>query len=209
MRLCRRNRKPFTRRSGTDRLSGLSGERGGLRQPHRDACGGSGASAPDERGGTSAQPRIQLGRCYGANLGPLRGHRLRAGRRGGPFAVKIADVSEFYSPTGGGVRSYVHHKLEFAARLGHDLTIIAPGSETRIENLRGGRISWVKAPLLPFDHNYRMFWNASDVWHALDNAAPDIVEGSSPWRGGWLAAQWPGAAAKILFMHSDPIASYP
>ena len=123
--------------------------------------------------------------------------------------MKIADVSEFYSPTGGGVRSYVHHKLEFAARLGHDLTIIAPGSETRIENLRGGRISWVKAPLLPFDHNYRMFWNASDVWHALENAAPDIVEGSSPWRGGWLAAQWPGAAAKILFMHSDPIASYP
>ena len=38
---------------------------------------------------------------------------------------------------------------------------------------------------------------------------PDLVEGSSPWRGGWLAARWPGKAVKVFFMHADPVAVYP
>jgi alpha-1,6-mannosyltransferase len=123
--------------------------------------------------------------------------------------VKIADVCEFYSPTGGGVRNYVHQKLEHAARLGHDLTIVAPGAHTAIEECQGGRIAWVKSPYLPFDRNYRMFWSAAEVWRVLDGLAPDVVEGSSPWRGGWIAARWPGAAARVLFMHADPVAVYP
>lgn len=123
--------------------------------------------------------------------------------------MKIADVSEFYSPTGGGVRAYVHQKLAFAARFGHQLTIVAPGGETRTEAVAGGAIAWVKSPLLPFDRNYRMFWGAAEVWRVLDELSPDLVEGSSPWRGGWIAARWPGSAARVLFMHSDPVASYP
>jgi alpha-1,6-mannosyltransferase len=123
--------------------------------------------------------------------------------------VKIVDICEFYSPSGGGVRSYMHQKLAFAARLGHDLAIIAPGPETRDETVAGGRIAWVKSPLLPVDRNYRMFWAARDIWPVLDRLEPDIVEGSSPWRGGWIAARWPGEAPRVLFMHSDPVASYP
>jgi alpha-1,6-mannosyltransferase len=123
--------------------------------------------------------------------------------------VRIVEICEFYSPTGGGVRNYVHQKLEAAARLGHDLTIIAPGSETRMEEKLGSRIAWVKCPSLPFDRNYRMFWRARDVWSVLDALSPDVVEASSPWRAGWIAANWPGAAAKCLFMHVDPVAVYP
>jgi alpha-1,6-mannosyltransferase len=123
--------------------------------------------------------------------------------------MKIVDVCEFYSPTGGGVRRYVHQKLEFARRFGHELTIIAPGPETRMETVHGGAIAWVKSPHLPFDRNYRMFWGAADVWRTLDALAPDIVEGSSPWRGAWLAARWPGRAARVFFLHMDPVAVYP
>jgi alpha-1,6-mannosyltransferase len=103
----------------------------------------------------------------------------------------------------------MHQKLVHAARLGHDLTIIAPGAETRREEVTGGRIEWVKSPVLPFDRNYRMFWRAGPVWKILDQLKPDILEGSSPWRGGWLAARWPGRSPRVLFMHSDPVASYP
>jgi len=28
------------------------------------------------------------------------------------------------------------------------------------------------------------------------HAGADLVEGSSPWRGGWLAARWPGKAVR-------------
>jgi alpha-1,6-mannosyltransferase len=54
-----------------------------------------------------------------------------------------------------------------------------------------------------------MFWRAKDIWQILDAEQPDVVEGSSPWRGGWIAAGWQGPAAKMLFMHADPVAVYP
>lgn len=123
--------------------------------------------------------------------------------------MRMVDVCEFYSPTGGGVRRYVEQKLEFGPRFGHEIIILAPGPETRSEKMRGGTIEWVKAPYLPVDRNYRMFWHAQDVWQALDRLQPDLVEGSSPWRGGWLAARWPGKAPRMMFHHIDPVAVYP
>ena len=123
--------------------------------------------------------------------------------------MKIVDVCEFYSPTGGGVRRYINQKLALAGKFGHELTIIAPGAYTRTEQAHGGTIAWIKSPHLPFDRNYRMFWNHQQVWRTLDRLAPDLVEGSSPWRGGWLAARWPGKAVKVFFMHADPVAIYP
>jgi alpha-1,6-mannosyltransferase len=123
--------------------------------------------------------------------------------------VKIVDISEFYSLTGGGVRTYVDKKFKAAARHGHSLTVIAPGAKNQVEARVGGKLVWVEAPQLPFDRNYRMFWRAADVWRILDHEAPDVVEGSSPWRGGWIAARWQGPAARMLFMHADPVAVYP
>ena len=123
--------------------------------------------------------------------------------------MKIVDISEFYSPTGGGVRNYVDHKFKAAARHGHVLSVIAPGTEDRVEPREGGRLIWVKTPQLPFDRNYRMFWGAERVLAIVDDESPDLLEGSSPWRGGWLAAKWRGPAAKMLFMHQDPVSVYP
>ncbi len=123
--------------------------------------------------------------------------------------MKIVDISEFYSPTGGGVRNYVDHKFKAAARHGHCLTVIAPGTESRVEAREGGKLVWVETPQLPFDRNYRMFWRAAEVLRIVDGETPDVVEGSSPWRGGWIAGQWRGPAVKMLFMHADPVAVYP
>jgi alpha-1,6-mannosyltransferase len=124
--------------------------------------------------------------------------------------MKIVDVSEFYSPTGGGVRAYVDQKFRAAAGAGHDLTVIAPGTENRVERREGGgKIVWVDTPQLPFDKNYRMFWRAKDVLDIIDAEKPDVLEGSSPWRGGYIAGKWRGDAVKMLFMHADPVAVYP
>ncbi|MCI2007825.1 MAG: glycosyltransferase [Acetobacter peroxydans] len=123
--------------------------------------------------------------------------------------MKIADVSEFYAPQGGGVKTYVEAKFRAADRLGHTLVLIAPGPENRVEPRPGGRIVWVKSPVMPADPRYRMFWKAEPVWRVLDEEKPDMVEGSSPWRGGWLAGQWRGKAPRALFMHADPVAVYP
>ena len=76
---------------------------------HIAALANEGLAPADGRGGAGARPELFLGRDHGAAAGLLS----RAVR--GP-AVKIVDVCEFYSPTGGGVRRYVEQKLEFARR---------------------------------------------------------------------------------------------
>ncbi len=123
--------------------------------------------------------------------------------------MKIADVAEFYSEQGGGVRTYIHQKFEACQRLGHELTVIAPGAKTYVEQRPGGQIAWVKAPRIPVDHRYHLFVSAREAFDALDRAEPDIVEGSSTWKGGWIAAKWPGSAVKSLILHQDPVAVYP
>jgi alpha-1,6-mannosyltransferase len=122
--------------------------------------------------------------------------------------MRIADVSEFYSGRSG-VYTYVERKFAAAARHGHHLTLIAPGGSDRTDRRDGGEVVWVRAPHLPVDRNYRMFWDAAPVWRAITAAAPDLVEGSSPWRGGWLAGHWPGMAARTFVFHQDFVAGYP
>ncbi len=125
------------------------------------------------------------------------------------YKMRIADISEFFSDFGGGVRTYVHQKLEASAKAGIETVIIAPGPADRREKRLGGEIVWVRSPVLPFDHRYHLFARKQPVHDLLDEIAPDLVEGSSTWRGAWIARSWPSAASRALFLHQDPVAVYP
>lgn len=121
----------------------------------------------------------------------------------------IVDVNEFYSPAGGGVRTYIDRKMGIMADMGHELVVIAPGTADAVEERPGGgRIHYVGAPRLPFDSNYGLFWDAAPVHALLDRYRPDVVECSSPWRPAWIVADWQGAALKSFFMHNDNMAAY-
>jgi alpha-1,6-mannosyltransferase len=123
--------------------------------------------------------------------------------------MRIVDVAEFYSPTGGGVRTYIDRKFAVADRMGHELFVIAPGPQDAFERRGAGGLVQVKSPSLPFDANYRMFWDAAPVHGWLDRLSPDMVEASSPWRGAWIVADWPAPVPRAMFMHADPVAIYP
>ncbi len=123
--------------------------------------------------------------------------------------MKIVDVCAFYTPTGGGVRTYIDRKLAAGPAMGHDVTIIAPGEVTRVEPRgAGARIVWLENPIFPFDRNYRYFADEAVLHEAITAAAPDMLEASSPWRSASMVARWPGAAPRSLFMHSDPLAAF-
>jgi alpha-1,6-mannosyltransferase len=123
--------------------------------------------------------------------------------------LKVVDVAEFYAERGGGVRTYIHQKLAYAQRSGHEVVIVAPGPQDGEEARGGGRIVWVKGPPMPFDPRYYVLWNEKAVHRILDREQPDLVEGSSPWSGGWFAARWRGSAKKAFIFHQDPVAVYP
>lgn len=123
--------------------------------------------------------------------------------------MKIVDVAEFYSDTGGGVKTYINQKLKAAQRVGHKMVVIAPGTEAGEEERFGGRVLWVKGPKLILDPNYVILWNKKEVHRLLDLEAPDVVESSSVWTGGHFVGSWEGDAVKSLVFHQDPVAVYP
>ncbi len=127
--------------------------------------------------------------------------------------MRIVDVNEFYSPTGGGVRTYIDRKMGIMADLGHELIVIAPGREDAVEERPGGgRVFWIRTGHLPLDRNYGIFWEAAPILHLLDRLRPDVVETSSPWRLPWIIGKWQprydGGTIKSFFMHNDNMAAY-
>jgi alpha-1,6-mannosyltransferase len=110
--------------------------------------------------------------------------------------MKIVDVCAFYSPQGGGVKTYIGQKLAIAERLGHDITVLAPGDvESVIAVSPNARIRTLASPRF-------------QLHAALDDLNPDFVEASSVWRSPLMVAEWRPAVPKALIMHADPLAAY-
>lgn len=123
--------------------------------------------------------------------------------------MKLVDVCAFYAPKGGGVRTYVDRKLKAGVALGHEVVVIAPGTEDRIEQRGpGARVVWLKSTVFPLDFNYRYFSDIPALYAALDRENPDFVEASSPWRSASVIADWPGKTPRALIMHADPLSAY-
>ena len=123
--------------------------------------------------------------------------------------MKIVDVCAFYTPHGGGVKTYIDRKLAIGAALGHEIVVIAPGSHDHVERRTGGgRIIHVASPPLIVDRRYRYFDDAAAVHARLYAERPDLVEASSPWRTANIVADWQGSAPRSLIMHADPLAAY-
>ncbi len=123
--------------------------------------------------------------------------------------MKIVDVCAFYSPHGGGVKTYIDRKLMAGPAAGHEIVVIAPGSENRVEH-RGpnARIIFLDQPKFPLDRKYHYFRDEIALHATLTAEAPDIIEASSPWRSARLVGEWPGDAPRALIMHADPLSAY-
>ncbi len=123
--------------------------------------------------------------------------------------MRIVDVCAFYSPHGGGVKTYIRQKMESAPRLGHEVIVLAPGDRDEVvEQRRGAKLVTLAAPLLPVDRRYRYFDDERRLHEALDRWQPDIVEASSPWGSAAMVGRWQGQALRSLIMHADPLATY-
>jgi alpha-1,6-mannosyltransferase len=97
--------------------------------------------------------------------------------------MRIVDVNEFYSPTGGGVRTYLDRKMGIMADMGHELIVVAPALEDSIEERPGGGKHHLdEGAALVVDRNYGIFVKDEPIWNLLDELKPDVVETSSPWR---------------------------
>lgn len=123
--------------------------------------------------------------------------------------MRIADVCAFYTPAGGGVRTYVEAKLRAASRFGHEMIVIVPGEKHEIVRRGPGAVMvTIPSPKLPVDKRYHYFDDEAAVHAMLDAWQPDHVEASSPWSSATMVGRWQGSATRSLVMHADPLAAY-
>lgn len=116
--------------------------------------------------------------------------------------MHIADITMFYAPASGGVRTYLdakHRRLGLIPNVRHSLLI--PGPSAR--NANG--IHEVPAPPLPFGNGYRFPLRLAPWCNVLHELQPDLIEVGDPYLTAWAAL---GARRRldvpvIGFYHSD------
>lgn len=126
--------------------------------------------------------------------------------------MKVCDLTNFYSPKSGGVKTYINHKREYIRKRPgqHSHLLIVPGEKTYKEVDDNLEIIWVRSPGWKFEANYRVCVNITEVAEHLAREEPDIIEIGSPYFLPW-AARGVGRHYKIPlvgFFHSNFVETY-
>lgn len=110
--------------------------------------------------------------------------------------MKTIHLTNSYHETSGGISTFYRALFKSAELAGREMTLIAPGDETRTEQLgRFGRIRYLKSSPSPFfDRRYRMIWPTSyalpfqnELGSILSEEQPDLIEISDKYSLCWLA----------------------
>jgi alpha-1,6-mannosyltransferase len=120
--------------------------------------------------------------------------------------MKICDLTQFYSPFSGGVKRYVHEKIEFIQKHCPDdeHVLIIPGSKTDVTTAPQSRIYSIHSPLLSRTSRYRALINLRKVEEILERERPDLIESSDPYQLAWKAIASGSALGipVVAFYHS-------
>ena len=113
---------------------------------------------------------------------------LRSGP-GGPAPLLLCDLTQSYSPKGGGgVSTYLAEKRKFILdHTPHSLLQIVPGPEDKV--VEDGRHIWAEVAADPVrgSPNYRFILRTGVVRKLLKHYQPDVIESLCPWVLPWTA----------------------
>lgn len=120
------------------------------------------------------------------------------------FKVHTADITLFWAPGSGGVRTYLQAKREWMKRLpgcAHTLLVPAIVAES------GPGLRTLPAPPILFSNGYRFPLRIEPWVEQLCDLQPNLIEAGDPYRLAWAALQ---AGSKldvpvVAFFHSDLI----
>lgn len=120
--------------------------------------------------------------------------------------MKICDISQSFTPTGGGIRTYLLEKQRFVrSRPGDEHVLIGLGARQEKRRTENVTEYTVPAAYIPGCRPYRWTLRLDCVRDILDRERPDVIELGCPY---WLpyAALWHRlgrSAALVGFYHTD------
>ena len=105
--------------------------------------------------------------------------------------MKIVDLTQFYSPVSGGVKRYLHEKIDYVQNYtGRDKhVLIIPGPKSGAKANGRSRIYTVRSPLVSRSARYRALINLRAVEEILKRETPDVIESGDPYQLGWRAVK--------------------
>jgi alpha-1,6-mannosyltransferase len=119
--------------------------------------------------------------------------------------MHICDVDNFYSPRGGGVKTYHDQKLSFFLEdERHEYTLVYAGAEESRRDV-SPRVRVISLPGVAMGDNYHFVLDAVRLRKELRLLRPDVVELGEPYLLPWVARaasigrQWP----LVGFWHAD------
>lgn len=116
--------------------------------------------------------------------------------------MHLADVTMFYAPASGGVRTFLEAKARWlASHPEHRYDLLVPGAR---EEQSGYRTS-LPAMTLPFGHDYRFPLRVRPWIRTLQSLKPDLIEAEDPYRLAWasLRAGRSLGVPVVGYYHSD------
>ena len=128
--------------------------------------------------------------------------------------LTFCDVSTFYSPTSGGVRTYYRAKLEWFARQDqHQYVLIHPGPRLQVERIAPNvQVMQVFGVPAYRRTGYRLLVDYRQLQRLMREIKPDVLETGDPWFSGpmglVLRKRREGRGLVTSFFHTDPLTSY-
>ena len=121
--------------------------------------------------------------------------------------IKVCDIVQSYGEVSGGVKRYVHDKMEYVSdrqdKIAH--VLIIPGEECNERREHGSRIYTVTSPPIPGSKGYRFLLNAERMMEIIRTESPDIIEVGNAYWPAWVSIK-AGKSNNIPvvgFYHSD------
>ncbi|MHB1299010.1 MAG: glycosyltransferase, partial [Gemmatimonadaceae bacterium] len=126
-----------------------------------------------------------------------------------PSATRsVLDITEFYGPTSGGVRTYLAQKAAWVATQPWvRQTIVVPGVRDAVEDdlAEGSRRYSLRGPRVPGQPPYRFLLATRSARRIVEHERPDVIELGSPGFAPWIASHATRGLAipMVAFFHSN------
>jgi len=123
--------------------------------------------------------------------------------------VKLLDVTEFYSPTGGGVRTYLTEKCRWLAtrsRAEWEHVVVVAGPRDAEMRWAQSHVYSLRGPAVPASPGYHFLVAARKLAAIVRRERPDVIEVGSPYLAPWLArrAACDSGARLVAYVHENP-----
>lgn len=119
--------------------------------------------------------------------------------------MRVVDITQWYSPTSGGIRTYLHAKARWASERGVVHAAIVPGDRPGEGRVEESRFVAVRGRTPSGRWGYRLIARPAGVLRGLDELDPDVVVVHDALAFPHAVVRWAAGrgVAVVMMCHSD------